>query len=158
MDDTDQPVEELLVLRVVSEAQRRRARRAVVAGLLLVVASGGVAIGLTHRSGAEPTAQSSLRSHPTPMLTTLGSTDRAVGTATRAEILAVARARYAVPRHSGGTVKAHIEFDHLAVTGDRATLQVNFVCAALCGHGEELTFAERDGSWRVIGVRTTWVS
>ena len=158
MEETDQPVEEVLVLRVVSEAHRRRVRRIVTAGLVLVVASSGAALVLTHRSGAQPTKLSVPAVRSTPPLVTPGVTDLAGDASTRAEILAVARARYPSVRHSNGSVKTHVEFGRLAVHGNRATLQVNFVCAALCGHGEELSLVKRDGAWRVIGVRQTWLS
>ena len=160
MDDLEQPVEEVLVLRVVSEAQRRRVRRMVVAGLLVIVASGGAAIGLTHRSGAEPTARAVLPVRSTPVGPTIAPPELglAAGNATRLEILALARAHYASVRHSGSDSKTHLEFGRLKVTVERATLQVNFVCMGLCGHGEELILAERDASWRVVGVRQTWMS
>jgi hypothetical protein len=158
MEETDQPVEEVLVLRVVSAAHRRRVRRAVVAGLVVIVASSGAAVALTHRSGAQPTAQSAPPARLIPAVGTPNPADLAVDPTTRAHILAVARARYASTRDSADSVKTHIEFGRLAVRGDRATLQVNFVCAALCGHGEELRLAKQDGSWRVVGVRQTWLS
>ncbi|MDT4919221.1 MAG: hypothetical protein QOI15_123 [Pseudonocardiales bacterium] len=146
MDVDDQPVEELLVLRVVDEARRRRVRRAVAAGLLGVVTAGGIAVGLTHRSAAEPAAIS----------TTAGAV--AAADAARAEIYAVARARYAPAPGSARVGRERLEFGRLTLTGARARLQVNFVCVPLCGHGEELTLAERDGTWRVVAVRTSWVS
>lgn len=158
MDDLEQPVEEVLVLRVVSEAQRRRARRLVVAGLVVIVASGGVAIGLTHRTGAEPSARGVVPARSTPLGSTTPPADLAVDAATRAEILAVARAHYAAVRHPGSESRTHREFGRLSVTGDRATLQVNFVCMGLCGHGEELILAEQGASWQVVGVRQTWMS
>jgi hypothetical protein len=158
MEDADQPVEDVLVLRVVSEAHRRRARRAVVAGLLVIIASGGAAIGLTHRSGAEPTARPAPPSRSTPLGTTAPPADLAAGNATRADILAVARVHYASARQSGSEGKTHLEFGRLTVTGSRATLQVNFVCMGLCGHGEELILAKRHAAWRVVGVRQTWMS
>ena len=158
MEDADQPVEEVLVLRVVSEAQRRRVRRAVVAGLLVIVASGGAAIGLTHRSGAEPTARTvPLTRSPSAGATTAGD-DPIVEDATRAAILAVARERYASSRQTDPGDKTHVRFGRLTVTGDHATLQVSFVCLPMCGHGEELSLAEQRGAWQVVGVRQTWTS
>jgi hypothetical protein len=147
--DAEEDVEEVLVLRVVSAAQRRRLRRLVVGGLLVIVAGGGVAIGMTHRSGAMPIARPT-----TPAVT------RAVDDATRAEIYAVARARYrsgldGAQRRAGRT---HVEFGRLTVIGNRARLPVNFVCVPLCGHGEEITLAKLAGSWRVVAVRKTWWS
>ena len=147
VDDDGQQVEEILVQRVVSAAQRRRARRAVVGGLLVIVTAGGVALGLTHRSGAAPSGGLTLTVHHPP-----------VDAAARAEIYAVARARYAYALDGAGSRTPHLEFGRLVVTADRATLRVNFVCVPLCGHGEELTLAKQDGSWRVVAVRTTWVS
>jgi hypothetical protein len=150
LDDPDADVEEVLVLRVVSAAQRRRVRRAVVGGLLVIVAAGGTAIGLTHRSGAAP------RAFSTPAVGV--HLDNAV----RAEIYAVARARYAsvLDRSDADLTRGRskVEFGRLTVTGDRATLRVNLVCVPLCGHGDELTLARRDGAWRVIAVRQIWLS
>jgi hypothetical protein len=158
MDDTEQPVDELLVLRVVSAAQRRRARRLVIAGLLVIVVSWGAAIGLTHRSGAEPTAGSAPTARSAsldPMRAPAGSN---VDTAVRAAILAVARAHYAAERRPNGEGRTHLEFGRLRVTGDHATLQVNFVCLGLCSHGAELVLAKRNGRWQVVRVRQTWLS
>lgn len=160
MEEVDQPLEELLVLRVVSAAHRRRVRRAVVAGLLVVLASSGAAIELTHRSGAQPTARAVPPTVLTP--TSAASTTPTAGAtgddATRAAILAVARAKYESGRESSRGSRTHIEFGRLTVSGDHATLQVNFVCVPMCGHGEELSLAKRAGTWQVVGVRQTWVS
>jgi hypothetical protein len=146
VDEPEEGMEEILVLRVVSAAQRRRIRRAVVGGLLVTVVAGGVAIGLTHRSGAAPRAVS------TPAVGV------PVGSSTRADILAVARTRYASTLDSTRGARTHLEFGRLSVIDDRATLDVNFVCVPLCGHGEQLSLAKRDGYWRVVAARQTWVS
>jgi hypothetical protein len=151
--DAAPAVEEVLVLRVVSAAQRRRVRRAVVAGLLVIVAGGGVAIGMTHRSGALPIAASTPGGGLIEPAIARTGQEKA-----RAEIYAVARARYASAIESARVGGTHLEFGRLNVSGDRATLQVNFVCLPLCGHGEELILADQDGTWRVIAVRQTWLS
>lgn len=158
MDDAEQPVDEVLVLRVVSEAHRRRARRLVIAGLLVVVASGGAAIGLTHRLGAEPAAGSAPTARSAVLDPMRAPADPNGATATRAAILAVARARYASAGYPTGHGTTRLEFGRLKVTGEHATLQVNFVCLGLCGHGEELVLAERNGTWQVVRVRQTWLS
>lgn len=77
---------------------------------------------------------------------------------TRAEIVAVARTRYVSALQSTESRQTYLTFGRLTVIGDNATLQVNFVCVPLCGHGEALTLKSVDGSWQVIAVRTTWVS
>ena len=147
--DAQQGVEEVLVLRVVSAAHRRRVRRAVVGGLLVILAAGGTAIGMTHRSGAVPIAASG------PAISLV------LNDATRAEIYAVARARYT---HSGvqsapnRASRTHVEFGPLTVHGDRVRLAVDFVCLPMCGHGEEITVAKLAGSWQVVAVRKTWWS
>ena len=160
MEDVDQPLEELLVLRVVSAAHRRRVRRAVVAGLLVVLASSGAAIELTHRSGVHPTARGVPPTVPTPTsaASTTTTADATGDDATRAAILAVARAKYASSLGASRGSKTHLEFGRLVISGDHARLQVNFVCVPMCGHGEELSLARRDGTWQVVGVRQTWVS
>jgi hypothetical protein len=146
-------VEEVLVLRVVDEAHRRRVRRAVVAVLLAVVAGSGVAIAVTHRSGAG----SNLASRVTP-----GRSDEPTPVDIQRDrsqwpaIYAAARARYAEALRAQGST--HLEFGQLTVNGSQARLLVNFVCVPLCGHGEEVTLRKTDGRWRVVGVRTSWVS
>lgn len=158
MEDVDQPVEEVLVLRVISAAHRRRVRRVVVAGLLVVVASGGAALELTHRSGVAPTADRLPATTPAPTGSTAAVGDLTVDGATRAAILAVAREKYASSLHTRRGSRTRLEFGRLTVNGDHAMLQVNFVCVPMCGHGEELSLARQDGEWRVVGVRQTWVS
>jgi hypothetical protein len=145
MDEGDEPVEDLLVQRVVDEAQRRRVRRAVAAGVITLVAAGGVAIGLTHRFAAEPAAHD---------VAVVAAND---GAAERAEIQALVQARYASTAERGPH-RTHVEFGRLIVTGTRARLQVNIVCVPLCGHGEEVSLAYRDGSWQITGTRVTWLS
>jgi hypothetical protein len=138
-------VEDVLVLRVVDEARRRRVRRGVVAALLLLVTGSGVAVGLTHRSGAVPSAAA-------PSVT-----DRVADLAQRSAIYAAARARYAGGLAPSGP-NTHLEFGRLTINGASARLLVNFVCIPLCGHGEELSLAKIDGVWRVVAVRTSWLS
>jgi hypothetical protein len=75
----------------------------------------------------------------------------------RAEILAVARARYASTGQRGPH-RAHAEFGRLTVTGGQARLQVNIVCVPLCGHGEEVTLTYTDGSWQITDTEMTWIS
>src|SRR4051812_16154082 len=99
--DPEVGMEEILVLRVVSAAQRRRIRHAVVGGLLIIVVAGGAAIGLTHRSGAAPQAVS------TPAVGV------PVDSSTRAEILAVARTRYPPTLSSARGGRTHLEFGRL---------------------------------------------
>jgi hypothetical protein len=145
----DEPaVEEVLVLRVMSEAHRRRVRRALIGGLLLLVAGGGAAVGLTHRSAALPTAAAGR----------VNASAAGNVANDRAAIRAVVRARYASALSATGPHRTRLEFGRLTVTGTRAQLQVNFVCVPLCGHGEELTLAKSNGEWQVVGARTTWVS
>jgi hypothetical protein len=148
MHPDEHAVEEELVLRVVSEAQRRRIRRALVGGLLLVVAGGGAAIGLTHRSGTAPTAASARE----------GASSAGNVVDNRDAIRAVVRARYASALNATAPHRTRLEFGPITVTGARAQVQVNLVCVPLCGHGEELTLAKANGEWRVVAARTTWVS
>jgi hypothetical protein len=145
------PVEEVLVLRVVSAAHRRRVRRVVVAALLAIVAGGGTAIGLTHRSDAPPAAVGA-----PPAVVPQGP---AVGIDphTRAQIYAAVRARYASALDSARH-RSYLRFGRLTVHGDRATLQVNVICVPLCGHGDALILHRADDQWRVVAVRPTWVS
>jgi hypothetical protein len=145
-------VEEVLVLRVVDEAHRRRVRRAVAAGLLAIVAAFGVAIGMTHRSGAG----SSLASAPGTGGTGRGPVQRSVDAADRSAIYDAARARYADT--AGAQTSTHMEFAGLTINGTDARLLVNFVCVPLCGHGEELMLKKLDGIWQVVAVRTSWLS
>ena len=140
-DEAD--VGEELAVRVVSAAQRRRVRRLVIAGLVALTLGGGLAVGLTHRSGADRGPAAVAQQHsksPDPQ--------------TRAEIYAAARAFF--PDNPGS--KRHVVFGRLVVHGDHARLPVSLLCGPLCGLGEELTLAREDGTWQVTAVRHTWIS
>lgn len=143
-DDPAQPLEDVLVLRVVDAARRRRIRRGVVAGLLAVLTSGGLAVGLTHRSGAAP----SVALRP--------AVGRTADQAEHAAIYAVARARYATADSTSH--RTHLEFGRLIVHGVDARLEVNVLCVPLCGHGEELILRKINGTWQVVALRITWMS
>jgi hypothetical protein len=140
--DADEPdVEEVLVLRVVSQARRRRMRRILIVAMLGLVAAAGVGLGLSHRSGA--VSQVVLRpGHLDPI--------------SRAEIYAVARLRYAGAHPARRSTS--VEFGALVIRDGHARLEVNLLCGPLCGHGEELTLVKTGDGWRVTGARTTWMS
>jgi hypothetical protein len=149
VDVGDQPVEEVLVLRVVSAARRRRNRRMALLAALGLATVLAVAVPLAVTSERRPTTPTA---HPAPVR---GSV---VPAAIRAEILTAARVRYAAVLESTGARQMHLEFGRLAVAADRATLEINLVCVPLCGRGEELTLRKRKGEWQVVGARTTWLS
>jgi hypothetical protein len=151
MEPDDPAVEEVLVLRVFDEARRRRARRAVTVAVVGVLTAGGLAIGLTHRSAAQPAAQ------PTSPLRRGPGIPVSVQELAPPQIYAAARARYAATLGIGPH-RGHLEFGRLTIAGRQAELQVNIVCVPLCGHGEELTLVHRGGTWRVVSARTTWLS
>ncbi|EGF90958.1 hypothetical protein ABI_23700 [Asticcacaulis biprosthecium C19] len=39
-----------------------------------------------------------------------------------------------------------------------AVIVLDFVCRALCGHGEEVTVRLQDGGWKIVKRDTTWIS
>jgi hypothetical protein len=139
---SDTGVGEELAFRVVSAAHRRRIRLVIVIGLIAVVLGGGVAVALTHRSGAGGR-------HPAAV-----KQSAAARAAVRRDIYAVAEAHY--PRGSGSTTR--VKFGPLLVHGAHARMSVEILCGPLCGRGEELTLARQDGRWHVTGVRHTWIS
>lgn len=142
----DEDVGEELAYRVVTAAHRRRMRLLVVTGLIAVTLSGGVAVALTHRSGADPGRV---------IATTQASGTPADAAAARHEIYAIARARY--PVHSANP-RCRVTFGPLVLRGDHARLPVSEICGPLNGEGYELIFDRIDGQWFVTDVRDTWIS
>lgn len=39
-----------------------------------------------------------------------------------------------------------------------AVVPMDFICRALCGHGEEITVRLQNGRWVIIERKTTWIS
>jgi hypothetical protein len=142
-------VGEDLAYRVFFAAYRRRVRLLVVAGLIAVTVCSGVAVALTHRSGAHSTSSQ-------PVVA--GPRHASSPAAARREIYAIARAQYRVASASPGE-KRSVTFGPLVLRGDKARLPVSVMSGPLGGIGQEVLFA-RDGTghWRLTEVRQTWIS
>jgi hypothetical protein len=39
-----------------------------------------------------------------------------------------------------------------------AIIEMDFMCRALCGHGEEVTVRLQDGGWKIVKRDQTWIS
>ena len=144
---TDADVGEDLAYQVFFAAHRRRLRLLVIAGLIVVTLSSGVAVALTHRSGAGSAARHAVASR-----------HAISAAAARREIYAIARAQYrAVSTGADGTRR--VTFGPLVLREDRARLPVSVMSGPLGGVGQELFFArDTEGHWHMTDVRQTWIS
>jgi hypothetical protein len=170
----DEGVGEELALRVVSAAHRRRVRRFVVAGLVAVTLGGGVAVAVTHRSGAGANFVASPQAARSDVDARPAIYAAALRRYAQQQVIVDAssiptRQRAAVRALAGGSTRFAtapaarrdspvLVLGRLTVSGHRAQLEVGLDCGPLCGHGEALSLSYGLRGWQVVGARMTWLS